>query len=156
MLRCRPITQREAFAYIAEHHRHHKPPVGWMWGIAAYDDDRLCGVITVGRPVARMLDKRLKGTIRTTCEANRCCTDGTYNACSLLYGAAWRAAKAMGWDECITYLGPGENGASLKASGWICVGAAGGGLWSRADRERDDDHPTGQKTLWRIGRDMAA
>jgi hypothetical protein len=30
-----------------------------------------------------------------TLEVNRTCTDGTRNANSMLYGAVWRAAKAM-------------------------------------------------------------
>ena len=38
--------------------------------------DRLCGVAICGRPVARYLDDGL------TLEILRCCTDGTYNACS--------------------------------------------------------------------------
>ena len=33
----------------------------------------------------------------TTIEVTRVCTDGTANACSLLYGAMWRAAKALGY-----------------------------------------------------------
>ena len=31
MLELRPITQKDAFAFVAAHHRHHKPPVGTLW-----------------------------------------------------------------------------------------------------------------------------
>lgn len=144
MLRTRPIKQKDAFAYIAERHRHHKPPVGWIFGIAAYDGDKLVGVVTVGRPVARMSDDGV------TAEVNRCCTDGTRNACSLLYGAAWRAAKALGYDRLITYTLPEEGGASLRGAGWKLLGERGGGKWSRPSRGREDDHPTQQKLLWEV------
>ena len=54
-------------------------------------------------------------------EVNRTCTDGTRNANSMLYGAIWKAAKAMGYVRCITYTQADETGASLKAAGWIKV-----------------------------------
>ncbi|WP_345486006.1 XF1762 family protein, partial [Planotetraspora phitsanulokensis] len=45
-------------------------------------------------------------------------TDGARNANSMLYGAAWRAARALGYVRAITYTQEGESGASLRASGW--------------------------------------
>lgn len=36
----------------------------------------------------------------------------------MLYGAAWRAAKAMGYQRAITYTQADETGASLRAAGW--------------------------------------
>ena len=89
-LELQPITYKEACKFIDEHHRHHLPPQGWKFGIAVNDGEKVVGVITVGRPVARMLDDTW------TLEVTRCCTDGTRNACSKLYSAAWRAAKALG------------------------------------------------------------
>jgi len=78
----------------------------------------------VGRPIGRYLDDGL------TLEVNRCCTDGTYNACSMLYGAACRAAKALGYKRIFTYTRESEPGTSLKASNWICDGKAGGTHWT--------------------------
>lgn len=141
-LSLQPVKQREAFAFISERHRHHKPPVGWLFGIGAHDGEKLVGVVTVGRPVARMLDDGY------TAEVNRCCTDGSRNACSLLYAAAWRAAKAMGYRRLITYTLAEEGGASLRGAGWKLLGERGGGKWSRPSREREDNHPTQQKLLW--------
>jgi hypothetical protein len=112
MLQIRPITLRAACAFIAEHHRHSKPPRGHKFSVAAYDDDTLVGVATAGRPVARHFDDGF------TLEVNRTCTDGTANANSLLYGAVWRAAKAMGYKRCLTYTQADETGASLRAVGW--------------------------------------
>ena len=97
MLVLQPITFKEANEFIKEHHRHHLPPQGWKFGIAVNNGDKVVGIVTVGRPVARQLDDGL------TLEVTRCCTDGTKNACSMLYGAAWRAGKALGYKKMITY-----------------------------------------------------
>ena len=141
-LELQPITYKEACAFIAEHHRHHLPPQGWKFGVAANDGEKVIGVITVGRPVARFLDNGW------TLEVTRCCTDGTRNANSFLYSAAWRAAKALGYKRLITYTLPEEGGASLRASNWKLIGEAGGGYWNCQSRPRVDTHPTGQKLLW--------
>jgi hypothetical protein len=139
-----PITQREAFAYIACHHRHHRPPQGWLFGVAANDGERVIGVAVVGRPVARMLQDGY------TAEVTRLCTDGTPHVASKLYAACWRAARAIGYRRLITYTLDSEPGTSLRAAGWRLVGAAGGGTWDRKDRPRVDTHPTGQKQLWEV------
>ena len=54
-LSLKPITQKAAKEYIAKHHRHHKPPVGSVFQVGVTQDDKLVGVVIVGRPVARML-----------------------------------------------------------------------------------------------------
>ena len=110
-----PITLRAARDFIAQHHRHSKPPVGWKFGLGLQVGESLVGVATAGRPVARHYDDG------KTLEVNRTCTDGTRNANSMLYGAVWRAAKAMGYVRCITYTQHDESGASLRAAGWVKV-----------------------------------
>lgn len=142
MLELQPISQKEAFRFIENHHRHHLPPQGWKFGIAVNDGDKIVGVIVVGRPVARMLDDGW------TLEVTRCATDGTRNAPSMLYGAAKRAAFALGYKRIITYTLESEPGTSLIAANWKCLGQAGGGTWNRKDRPRVDTHPVCQKTLW--------
>jgi hypothetical protein len=141
-LQIQPIDYAEACAFIAAYHRHHLPPQGWKFGIAVNDGERVVGVVTVGRPVARLLDNGM------TLEVTRLCTDGTKNACSMLYAASWRAARALGYRRLITYILESETGTSLKASGWRLVGECGGGTWDRPNRVRVDRHPTCQKTLW--------
>lgn len=146
-LELQPITYKEACEFIRRYHRHHLPPQGWKFGIAVYNTEtgQVVGVVTVGRPVARHLDDGW------TLEVTRCCTTGgpeAKNAASMLYAAAWRAAKAMGYKRLITYTLAEERGTSLRAAGWRIVGEAGGGSWSRRSRPRVDTHPTGQKTLW--------
>lgn len=100
----------------------------------------------VGRPVARCLEDGL------TVEVRRVATDGCPNACSALYGAAWRGSKALGYLKAITYTLPEEGGASLRGAGWKCAGEAGGGTWSRpgCGRSRIDKHPTQKKPRWEI------
>lgn len=145
MLHLQPITLKEAYAFIASHHRHHRRPQGAKFAIAVnVDMEQIVGVIVIGRPVARNLDNGF------TAEVTRCCTDGTKNAPSKLYAAAWRAARAMGYQRLITYTLATEPGSSLLAANWHCIGQTQGGSWSRANRPRIDTHPTGQKTLWQM------
>ena len=120
MLEVCPISHKEATAFVEEHHRHHKPVVGHKFSIGCTDGEKIVGVAIVGRPVSRYLDDSW------TLEVNRLCTDGTRNACSMLYAAAWRTARAMGYHKLITYILESENGASLRAAGWKCAGRAGG------------------------------
>lgn len=141
-LELQPISYDEAVAFIRKHHRHHRAPQGWKFGIAVNDGEKVVGVVTVGRPVARLSDNGW------TLEVTRCCTDGTPHAASKLYAAAWRAARAMGYARLITYTLQSERGVSLEAAGWRCIGEAGGGTWNRKARPRVDTHPTEQKTLW--------
>lgn len=141
-----PVTQREAFAFIERHHRHHAAPRGAKCQVAAALDGEIVGVIVVGRPVSRV-----EQAGDWTAEAIRCCTLGTRNACSFLYSAAWALAKALGYRRCITYTLPGEGGASLRAAGWRCLGEAGGGAWDRIGRPRVDTHPTQKKLKWEVG-----
>ncbi len=141
-LELQPITYKEACEFIRRHHRHHLPPQGWKFGIAVNDGEKVVGVITVGRPVARFLDDGW------TLEVTRCATDGTKNAASMLYGAARRATFALGYKRLITYTLVEEPGTSLRAAGWKELGVAGGGTWNRKGRPRVDTHPTGQKRLW--------
>lgn len=143
-LRIVPISRAEAFAFVQENHRHHGCPAGSVFQIAVADGDKVVGVAVVGRPVARMLDNGW------TLEVNRVCTDGHRNACSMLYGAAWRAAKALGYKKVVTYTLPEEGGASLRAAGWKCIGQAGGGSWHRESRPRVDTHPTQVKFRWEV------
>ena len=141
-----PVSFRQAKEFVAEWHRHHKPPVGHKFSVGvANEDGVLVGVAMVGRPVARHFDDGL------TLEVNRTATDGSKNANSLLYGAAWRAAKALGYCRLITYTQEGESGVSLRASGWkeIARRSAHNG-WDRPSRKRnDDDNTVGkQRVLW--------
>lgn len=142
-----PIELAEANQAIAAWHRHHQPVTGHRFSLGAIDDDgTLRGVCVVGRPVAR-----LAGHPRDVAEVTRLATDGTHNACSILYGAAARACKAMGFLRIQTYILDSETGASLRGAGWVCEGDAGGGQWKHTDgRPRRTDQPTTVKKRWAL------
>ena len=138
-----PCTQRKACEFIAQYHRHHRPPRGSVINMAVVDEGcRVRGVATAGRPVARVLDDG------QTLEVNRVATDGCPNACSALYGALARAARSLGYRSIITYTLPSEGGSSLKGAGWIVDCGTRGGEWVHAGRERANDWPTTVKWRW--------
>jgi len=146
MLELRPVTRDVAFDFIRAHHRHHTVPVGGLWWHAVHDQDGvLRGVCIVGRPVARGYDDGL------TIEVTRLCTDGAPNACSMLYSAARRVAKDKGYRRGLTYILNHEEGASLRAAGWVSLGAVKGRSWDCPSRPRVDKHPTCDKQRWGFG-----
>jgi hypothetical protein len=103
---------------------------------------KIVGVAIVGRPVSRFRDDGL------TAEITRLCTDGTRNACSFLYGAASRAAFALGFKRIGTYILASEPGTSLTAAGWRLIGETPGKSWSVPSRPRVDKHPLQKKLLF--------
>jgi hypothetical protein len=126
-LRVVPVSSAEARAYTEMWHRHHAHvlPAGHKFAAGvADDDDVLRGVALTGRPAGR------GNQDGSTVEVTRCTTDGTRNACTMLYGASARMAKAQGWRRIITYTQEGESGASLRAAGFVLV----------AEREPRTDH----------------
>lgn len=139
-----PVKFRDAAAFVESHHRHHRAPAGDIFRLGVAEDGVLVGVAMVGRPVARLLDDG------ATVEVLRTVTDGTQNANSMLYGACWRAAKALGYTRMITYTQTGESGASLHAAGWRVIAErpphAG---WDRPSRRRQlRGTEQIQRTLW--------
>lgn len=141
-----PLTLKQANAFVRKYHRHNSTVVGCKYSIGLNNDDGvLCGVAIAGRPVSRILDDGV------TCEINRLCTDGTRNACSKLYSACIKVARAMGYKKIITYTLESENGASLKASGFTFCGLAGGLKWTgRRYAGRTQDVPHERKKRWEI------
>jgi hypothetical protein len=140
-----PVSWDDAARFVAMWHRHHGPPPGGkFWAGAADDMGVLRGVHITGRPVARSFDDG------RTLEVTRLATDGTRNAGSLLYAAAWRAAKALGYTRLVTYTQEGESGASLKAAGYQVVAQrAPRAGWTCPSRPRDDKGADGiARTLW--------
>lgn len=142
-LRLVPIELAEANAFVEKHHRHHKPVTGHKFSLGAALENEIVGVAIVGRPVSRIIQAD-----GWTLEVNRLATDGTRNACSFLYGAAWRAVQALGYKRLVTYTLSEEGGVTLRAAGWRCLGEAGGGSWSCVSRPRVDTHPLQTKLKW--------
>ncbi|MBM9401528.1 hypothetical protein JUN65_08005 [Gluconacetobacter azotocaptans] len=109
-----PLTIKAARAFVTAHHRHNKAPQGALFAVGAASETGLVGVATIGRPVSRLMQDG------TTAEVTRVCVlDGSpKGTCSALYGAAWRAARALGWRRLITYTLQSESGSSLRGAGW--------------------------------------
>ena len=149
-----PLTLAEARRYVGAHHRHNEPPIGHRFSIGLRRDDELVGVVIAGHPIARNADDG------RTIELVRLTTEGDRNACSRLYGAACRAASAMGYRRAITYTLADEPGTSLRASGFVEDGDTSGGGWIRPNQLArassgtllslwgDRKMPTGPKTRW--------
>jgi hypothetical protein len=96
-----PVSLREANAFIEKHHRHHGGRRAHRFAVGVRGPrGGLRGVAIAGNPIAKALcDGR-------TIEVSRSCTDGTKNVNSMLYGAIWRAARALGYTRMITYTMP--------------------------------------------------
>lgn len=144
-----PMTFREAASFVGNFHRHNKPPRGCLFAVGASDEDGLWGVAITGRPVSRLLQDG------STAEVLRCCVrDGSpKGTCSFLYGASWRAARALGWRKLITYTLAEEPGSSLRGAGWRVVAqvnpAENG--WHRHIRSREWQPIYGQQKLrWEV------
>lgn len=142
-----PVTFRQACAFITAHHRRHRPPQGMKFALGVAADHGLVGVAVVGRPVARHLDDG------RSAEVTRTCTDGTPNANSGLYAAAWRTTRAMGYQRLLTYTEHGETGASLRAAGFrpVTTNPAHHG-WDRPGRRRQSPDRPVRPIRWEVAR----
>jgi hypothetical protein len=138
-----PMTITEAKSFVAQHHRHHGAPLSGLFAIAAADGEAVQAVVIVGRPMSRVLDDGW------TVEVTRLCArPNIRNACSMLYAAAWRAAKAMGYRKLVTYTLASEPGVSLRAAGLRCVAEIRAKSWHTPSRPRVDKNPMQRKLRW--------
>ena len=150
-----PITQAEAKAFIARHHRHNIPPVGWVLATCVCWKEAIVGVMTLGRPSRMAQDG-------WTCEVTRVCIDPDLHAAieaemgekppvaSMLYGAARRAAQAIGYRSVLTKSLDEESSTSIKAAGFEFIGMTKAESWDRVHRPRTDKAPVVPKKRWRI------
>jgi len=139
-----PITIKAANLLVARWHRHHPPSQGGLFAVAVAipGSDEPCGAAIIGRPVARNLQDGW------TAEIVRLVTDGTRNAPSKLLGAAWRAARALGYRRIVTYTLQSESGSSLHGAGFKIVGEVMGRSWHCESRPRVDKTPHQNKFRW--------
>ena len=142
-----PISLREANEFVMNFHRHNKSTQGGKFAIGVSDGEGLTGVAIVGRPLARMLQDDYTAEVLRVCIME----GSPRNSNSKLYGACWRACKAMGYRKLITYTLQSESGESLRGAGWSIVGETKPGNWSRTGRERDWQPIYGQlKFRWEV------
>jgi hypothetical protein len=149
LLELQPITLKVAQDFVNTYHRHNVAPVGHKFSIGLNDGEKVIGVCIVGRPISRHNDDGWTAEVLRTCVL-----DGYKDACSKLYAAAWRAARAMGYKRLITYTLLSEPGTSLKAAGWKVIGQTeykpkGWDVPSRP-RVMAERYPTEQKNIWEV------
>jgi hypothetical protein len=124
MLLVRPLTLKQLNKMVEELHRHHKPIQGHRFSLGCVNEEgKIVGACSVGRPTSRGCRPF------EVAEVTRLVTDGTKNACSILYAAAARACDAMGYRYIQTYILKSEPGTALKAAGWELDGLTRGGDW---------------------------
>lgn len=141
-LRLLPWTVKKALPWVKEVHRVLPDCTGAMWAVSVRSGDEVVGAALVGRPNRTWDDMTLLTVIRVAVK------EGYPNACSMLYGACARAARAMGAENLVTYTHAWEDGASLKAAGWINGGLTEGGEWGNAKRPRKKVVDSGPKCRW--------
>ena len=127
-------------------HRHHRPIQTHKFSLVAVKDGIYVGCLIAQRPASPQTNQK------HVIEVARLATNGTKNACSILYSAAARTAKAMGYSSIQTFILESETGASLRASNWKFVRGSGGGTWDRpkCGRRRADKHPLGKKYVYEL------
>lgn len=130
MLTLRPCTVKRATKWVAEVHRRLPRIQGAMWAIQVQRDGAMVGVAMVGHPARKLAEGGALGVLRVAV------LEGQPNACSMLYGACSRAARAMGATNLVTYTHEDEPGTSLRAAGWIFAGMTDGGEQDRPSRRR--------------------
>jgi len=135
-MRLRMVTLKEAQIFTEQNHRHLKSPFIHKFSVGLEDNEKnLIGVAMVEMPKAR------NSNDGETLEITRLTTLGSKNACSMLYSACIRAARALGARRIITYTLETEHGASLRASGFREEGLAGGGEWNTEKRQYGNKIP---------------
>jgi hypothetical protein len=146
-LRLCPVSLAQANEHVAAWHRHNQPVVGHKFSVGVCDDQGVLRAVGIaGRPVARHFDDG------DTIEVNRVASDGTPNACSMLYGALARASFALGYRRVVTYTQADEPGSSLRAAGWRVIAQRPPKVgWSVPSRPRPDDHYKSMpRQLWEM------
>lgn len=142
MIQLDPCTVKAAQKWVKEWHRHLPRIQGGMFAVRVVGEEREClGVGIAGHPSRVWLQS---GRI----VISRVATPGTENACSMIYGALCRAAKALGYREAWTYTLADEPGTSLRAAGFEDMGLTDGGEWDRPSRKRKPAVKSEPKRRW--------
>ncbi len=133
-LRLRPWTvKREAaLDFVRQVHRCLPKVQGAMWCVSVREGSEIVGVALVGWPSQEQTNDEIDHLRVLRCAVK----EGYKNACSMLYGACWKAARAMGCTNMDTFTNLDEPGTSLIAAGWIDGGLTEGGEHSRPSRPR--------------------
>ena len=138
------VKKATALAFVKGTHRRLPNIQGAMWCVSVRDGSNVVGVALVGWPAQEWTSDECDVLCVTRCAVR----EGYPNACSMLYGAAWRAARAMGARSMVTYTHIDEPGTSLRAAGWVQDGLTDGGEWDRPSRRRAPQLFPDRKRRW--------
>ena len=83
-----PLSVQQAQEFLSKHERHYKAPVEPICAIGVGDDEGTHGAAILGRS-------------GDDAELAHIYCDGASQAYSLLYGACWRALKALGYKRAV-------------------------------------------------------
>jgi hypothetical protein len=141
-----PVKQRDALRFVAQFHRHNRPPSGGVFCTGIARDGVLVGVLIAGRPTRPQDDDGY------TLEVTRSCVkEGVPNGASKLLGQARKAAAGLGYRKLITRTRGDEPGSSLVAAGWEATSVVDGlHSWSRPGRRRSEAHLGMPKIRWEV------
>ena len=83
-----PLTVAAAMEFLKENERHYKSDANPLFAIGIAENGAICGAVVVGERSG---------------EAELChiYSVGEFMGYTILYGSAWRAAKAMGYKKMI-------------------------------------------------------
>ena len=84
-----PISLSEAQSFLAGHERHYVTPANPICAIGISDGSELRGAVILG----------CRGNAEA--ELSHIYSDGTSLGYTILYGAAWRALKALGYEKSV-------------------------------------------------------
>lgn len=146
-LRLVRVSLKVANEHVAAWHRHNDPVVQSVFQVGVCDGD---GVL---RAVAIVESPKGRGNNDgDTLEVTRLASDGTKNACSMLYGACARATFALGARRLITYTQEDEGGASLRAAGFRLVASRPPRKgWDTVSRPRNNArYHSSQRSFWEV------
>ena len=138
------VKRSAALAFTQDVHRRLPRIQGAMWCVSVRDGSEIVGVALVGHPSQEQTTDEYDH-LRALRVAVK---EGHKNACSMLYGACWRAARAMGVERMDTFTNLDEPGTSLRAAGWVEGGLTDGGEYSRPSRKRGPQINAEQKRRW--------
>ena len=112
-----PLSLREANDFLAKYGRSYRPMRGCKFCVGCALDGKLAGAVIAGRC-------REDGQ---TVQIDRVYATGGRTAYGMLYGAAARAAQALGYWRIIAFLPEGRPDSALRAAGWRRMEPADGG-----------------------------
>jgi hypothetical protein len=139
------VKRSAALRFVADTHRRLPRVQGAMWCVSVRaEGGKIVGVALVGWPSREQTTDEMDHlrVLRVAVQ------EGHPNACSMLYGACWRAARAMGVESMDTFTHMDEPGTSLRAAGWTDAGVTAGGEYSRPSRRRQPQVDAAPKRRW--------